>query len=82
MTTLYIDLDDNDNLFFRIIRIDSTSNWGTCIANILQCSNGRLAIGVPNFVSVPLKLIPESLYKADKSQIMTYLQTYYPEYLL
>lgn len=82
MTTLYIDLDDDDDLFFRIIRIDSTSRWGTCIANILQCSNGRLAIEVPNFVSVPLNLIPESLYKADKPQIIAYLQTHHPEYLL
>ena len=82
MTTLYIDLDNDDDLFFRIIRIDSSSRWDTCITNILHCVNGERAINVPNFVSVPFNLIPEPLYKADKPQIITYLQNHYPEYLL
>jgi hypothetical protein len=82
MTTLYIDLDDDDFPSFKISRSNNASRWSTCIADLLHCTDGRLAIEVPNFIAVPLNLIPKSLYKSDKPQIMTYLQTYYPEYLL
>lgn len=82
MTTLYIDLDNDNFPSFKIVRSNNASRWSTCVANLLHCTDGRLLIEVPNFVSVPLNLIPESLYKADKPQVITYLQIHYPEYLL
>ena len=82
MITLYIDLDNDNFPSFKIVRSNNASRWSARITDLLHCTDGRLLIEIPNFVAIPFNLIPESLYKADKSQIIAYLQNHHPELLI
>ena len=80
---LYLHIDTKaSNLTFQIIDNDYVSRWGNTIGSLVteQGHFKRLKPIFPKIgITVPLDVIPKSLYNKRVTSIMAYLQNHHPE---